>query len=85
MLRCLDGSGGGSRAILPLKPELIAVMELRDDSVPSFREDFLLEIDVRSWCGDIEHDKPSYSLFRGMMRTRIRCSRFVDLLNVPRK
>jgi hypothetical protein len=29
MLRCLDGSGGGSKVILPLK--LIAVRKLRDD------------------------------------------------------
>jgi hypothetical protein len=30
-----------------------------------FREDFLLDLDleVRPWCGDIEHDKPRYFLF----------------------
>jgi hypothetical protein len=32
MLRCLDGSGGGSKVILPAPLKFIAVMELRDDS-----------------------------------------------------
>jgi hypothetical protein len=38
-----------------------------------FREDFLLDLEVRLWCGDIEHDKPGYFLFHGMLRIRIRC------------
>jgi hypothetical protein len=33
----------------------------------SFGEDFLLDLEVPPWCGDMEHDKPGYFLFHGML------------------
>ena len=39
----------------------------------NIREHFLLDLEVRPWCGDIKHDKPGYFLFHGMLRIQIRC------------
>ena len=57
---------------MALREKVVEILLYVEDGLCQvFREDFLLDLEVRPWCGDMEHDKPGYFRFHGMLRTRI--------------